>query len=133
MATRQVLFALLAACLLLAVTPVSFADSHARIVRLSDIEGNVQIDRNTGHDFEKAIMNMPITHGVRLETGSSGRAEVEFENGTAMRLSENTSIEFSNLTLRSDGQRVSEVRVNAGTLYVNYKRKGGDEFRLDAA
>ena len=132
MATRRVLFALLAACVLLLVMPVSFADSHARIVRLSDIEGSVQIDRNTGQGFEKAIMNMPITHGVRLQTGDSGRAEVEFENGSALRLAENTSVEFSDLSLRSDGQRVTDVRLNDGTVYMNFKQKGGDDFRLDA-
>ena len=79
MATRKVLsaltFATTVVCLLLATAPVTFADSHARIVRLSDIEGSVQIDRNTGQGFEKAIMNMPITQGMRLETGQSGRAE----------------------------------------------------------
>jgi hypothetical protein len=133
MAKRQVLLAVLTAgLLLLTLTPVSFADSHARIVRLSDIEGSVQIDRNTGQGFEKAIMNMPITHGVRLQTGDSGRAEVEFENGTALRLAENTSVEFSNLSLTSEGHRASEVRVNDGTIYVNYKQKGGDDFRLNA-
>ncbi len=131
MATRRLLVAL-AASLLLAIAPASFADSHARIVRLSDIEGDVQIDRNTGHGFEKAIMNMPITHGVRLETGSNGRAEVEFENGSAMRLSPTTSVEFTDLSLRDDGQRFSDVRVNDGTVYVNYKHKGGDELRLNA-
>ncbi|HVZ16695.1 MAG TPA: FecR family protein, partial [Terriglobales bacterium] len=132
MATRRVLFALLAVCLLLAVMPVSFADSHARIVRLSDLQGDVQIDRNTGHGLERAIMNMPITQGVRLETGPSGRAEVEFENGSALRLAENTSVEFSDLTLRSNGDRATGFRVNNGTAYVNFKRKNGDDFRLDA-
>jgi len=131
MAIRRLLVGL-AASLLLALAPASFADSHARIVRLSDIEGDVQIDRNTGHGFEKAIMNMPITHGVRLETGSNGRAEVEFENGSAIRLSPNSSVEFADLSLRDDGQRFSDVRVNDGTVYVNYKHKGGDELRLNA-
>jgi len=119
--------------LLFAVTPVLFADSHVRIVRLSDIEGNVQIDRSTGQGFEKAIMNMPITEGVRLQTGPSGRAEVEFENGSVVRLADNSSAQFTGLLLRSDGQRVSEVRVDQGTVYVDYKHKGGGEFRLDAA
>ncbi|MGZ4787587.1 MAG: DUF6600 domain-containing protein, partial [Terriglobales bacterium] len=89
-------------------------------------------DRNTGHGFEKAIMNMPITQAVRLETGSSGRAEVEFENGSALRLADNTTVEFTDLTLRSNGDHATEVRVNDGTLYVNFKHKGGDEFRLNA-
>lgn len=107
-----------------------YADSNARIVRLSDVEGSVQIDRNTGHGFEKAIQNMPITQGVRLETGMTGRAEVEFENGSVLRLAGDSSVQFSNLTLRSNGDQVNEVRVNDGTVYANFRRKGDTDFRL---
>jgi hypothetical protein len=118
-------------CGLLA-TPHSFADSYARIVRLSDIDGSVEIDRNTGSGFEKAIQNMPITQGVRLKTGSSGRAEIEFENGSVFRLASDSEVEFSQLALRSNGDRISEMRVNEGTVYVAFRHKGGDDFRVTA-
>lgn len=130
MSSQKVLSFLAAVMLLL--TAGAFADSHVRIVRLSDIEGTVQIDRNTGQGFEKALMNMPVTQGVKLKTGAGGRAEVEFENGTVVRVADNSSVEFEDLSLRSDGQRVSNVRVDDGTVYVNYKKKGGDDFRLAA-
>jgi hypothetical protein len=132
MANARGYFALLvvAFAMLALLTPASYADSNARIVRLSDVEGNVQIDRNTGHGLEKAVQNMPITQGVRLETGSDGRAEVEFENGSVLRLADNTAVEFSNLSLRSSGDQVNEVKLNNGTAYVNYRRKGESEFRI---
>src|SRR3954471_2317404 len=115
---------------LLLTTATSFADSYARIVRLSDVEGTVDIDLGTGHGFEKALLNMPITQGVRLRTGS-GRAEVEFENGSTVRMVADTSVSFNQLSLRSDGDRVNEIQVVDGTVYVDYRRKGGDAFRLD--
>jgi hypothetical protein len=130
MARQRVLFALLVVALALLSAPTSYADSYARIVRLSDLEGSVQIDRNTGHGFEKAVQNMPITQGVRLETGANGRAEVEFENGSVLRLTENSSVEFSALSLRSDGNQVNEVRVPQGTVYVDFRRKGNTDFKL---
>lgn len=108
----------------------SFADSYVRIVRLSDLSGKVEIDRNTGHGFEKAIMNMPITQGVRLRTGKSGHAEVEFENGTALRLTGNSTVGFTQLSLRGEGQRLSEIQIGGGTVYVDYRRKGNDDFRV---
>src|ERR1700741_2232749 len=40
-----------------AVVPAS-AESHVRIVRLSNVEGTVQVDRNTGQGLEKAFLNM---------------------------------------------------------------------------
>jgi hypothetical protein len=112
------------------VTPHSFADSYTRIVRLSDIDGSVDIDRNNGGGFEKALQNMPITQGVRLRTGPAGRAEVEFENGSVMRLVGDSSVEFSELSLRSNGDRLSEMRVAGGTVYVDFRHKGGESFRL---
>ncbi len=133
---KQTLFRTMtaAAFLLFALlTPASFADSYARIVRLSEVDGSVQIDRNTGKGFENAIPNMPVTQGVRLDTGDNGRAEVEFENGSVLRLADNTSVEFTQLSLASSGDRMSDVRVNDGLVYVNYKHKGDDEFRLSFA
>jgi hypothetical protein len=115
------------------ITPNSYGDSYARIVRLSEVDGSVQIDRNTGKGFENAIPNMPVTQGVRLETGDNGRAEVEFENGSVLRLADHTSIEFTQLSLASSGDRMSDVRVNDGLVYVHYKRKGDDEFRFTFA
>ena len=63
----------------------SFADSQARIVRLSQVDGDVQIDRNIGRGYEKAFINLPITQGAKLRTGSDARAEIEFEDGSTLR------------------------------------------------
>ena len=75
----------------------SFADSQARIVRLSQVDGAVQIDRNTGQGFEKAFLNLPITQGTKIRTGADSRAEIEFEDGTTLRLTPNTAVEFPSL------------------------------------
>ena len=78
----------------------SVADSQVRIVRLSDATGEVQMDRNTGRGFEPALLNLPVTQGVRLRTGA-GFAEVEFEDNSTLRLTPNTIVEFPQLQLRS--------------------------------
>lgn len=114
----------------LLVSPLAFSDSFARIVRLSDVEGDVQIDRNTGHGFERAILNMPITQGVRLQTGMTGRAEIEFENGSVVRMAGDSSVEFTRLSLRSNGERISEISVGNGTVYVDAHHKGDEQFRV---
>src|SRR5579871_5980907 len=62
------------------------AESQARIVRLSDVQGAVQIDKNTGLGFESAFLNLPIVQGSRVRTRGNGRAEVEFEDGSSLRL-----------------------------------------------
>jgi len=59
-----VLFAL--TVLFLSVSVSSFADSQARIVRLSQVDGDVQVDRNVGKGYEKAFINLPLTQGFKV-------------------------------------------------------------------
>ena len=118
----------LLACSLLAIP--SFADSQVRIVRLSDIRGDVQIDRNTGQGYEKAILNMPITEGVRLRAGGDARAEVEFEDGSSLRLTPNAEVAFPQLVLRDSGGRASTVNLQSGMAYLNFLGAKNDEFTL---
>jgi len=123
----RVIFVLLSVCLLLALP--ALADSQARIVRLSDVQGSVQIDKNTGLGFESAFVNLPITQGTQLRTGDRGRAEVEFEDGSSLRLTPNTTVEFSKLGLSDSGKRISEVYLAQGMAYVNWL--GKDDFSLN--
>ena len=108
-----------------------FAESQARIVRLSDVQGGVQIDRRTGDGFESALENLPITQGTRLETKDDGRAEIEFEDGSTLRLTPNTSIEFTRLSLHDSGGRNTEVEVSDGTAYFNIDLGKSDDFVVD--
>jgi hypothetical protein len=110
-----------------------FADSQVRIVRLSYVEGDVQIDRRTGQGLERAIPNMPVTQGVMVKTGSDGRAEVEFEDGSTVRLAPETFVSFPELSLRSSGAKVSSIDVQEGTAYFDLRHKGDDEFSVQVA
>jgi len=119
--------------LTLALSTVAFGDSHVRMVRLSQVDGTVQIDRNSGNGFEKALPNMPVTQGVRLQTGSNGRAEVELEDGTTIRLAPDTALSFPELVLRDSGTRASTAQLTLGTAYFNVIHKNKQELRVDFA
>lgn len=58
----------------------AFATSHVRIVRLSYVDGKVQMEKVSGQGLEHAMLNAPIVEGTRILTGSNGLAEVEFED-----------------------------------------------------
>src|ERR1700730_1576643 len=120
--------AVLAVSLCLLVSVPALADSQARIVRLSDVQGSVQIDKNTGLGFENAFLNLPITQGSQVKTHDRGRAEVEFEDGSTLRLTPNTTVEFSTLGLSDSGKRISVINLVAGMAYVNWL--GKDDFSL---
>jgi hypothetical protein len=107
------------------------ADSQARIVRLSDVEGGVQIDKNSGLGFENAFLNLPIIQGTQLRTRQNGRAEIEFEDGSTLRVTPNTTVEFSTLGSNDAGKRFSAVNLVEGRAYVNWLGKSGDAFTLN--
>lgn len=116
-----------AACALIALP--ALADSQARIVRLSDVQGSVQINKNTGLGFENAFLNLPITQGTQVRTHDRGRAEIEFEDGSTLRLTPNTTVEFSTLGVGDSGTRISVITLVDGMAYVNWL--GKDDFSLN--
>ena len=111
------------------LSTLCFADSQVRIVRLSSVDGDVRVDRNLGQGFERAFLNLPITEGMKLQTGRDGRAEVEFEDGSVVRLAPGSVAEFSHLALKDSGAKTSEFKLQQGTAYVDFR--GNDEFTLD--
>lgn len=111
----------------------SFADSQARIVRLSQVDGDVQVDRDFTEGYAKAFLNMPITAGMKLRANADGRAEIEFEDGSTLRIVPHTSISFSELSLRDSGAKVTALNVQDGTAYLNFTGKKDDEFTLHFA
>jgi FecR protein len=116
-------------CALLALPAA--AGSQARIVRLSDVEGGVQIDKNAGLGFESAFANLPITQGTQLRTRENGRAEIEFEDGSTLRVTPNTTVLFSTLGLSDAGKRISAIDLVEGKAYINWLGKSGDAMTLN--
>lgn len=119
--------------LVLAAAAGAFAESHVRIVRLSYLSGQVQTDRATGQGLERAILNTPITQGVRVVTGNDGLAEVEFENESTLRIAQNSEIQFRTLSMNDYGAKTNDIEVVKGVVYLDarsksdiYRMKSGD-------
>lgn len=121
----------------LGLSAAAFADnSHARIVRLSLVQGDVRFapsfkddpltDANAG--WQSAPLNLPIRQGYVLAT-DNGRAEVEFENGAMAFLGSDTVVEFYDLSLR-DGARITRLVLRQGTSTVYVNPSNGDYFSV---
>jgi hypothetical protein len=115
------------------MTIPAFADSQARIVRLGDAQGHVRIDRNTGQGYEKAFLNLPITQGMRIQTGDDGRAALELEDGSTVRLAPDSVLEVPHLSLRDSGSKVSTFHLQEGTAYINFLGAKDSEFTVTFA
>ena len=88
------------------------------------------MDRAAGAGVEKAILNTPIVEGTRLVTGSDGLAEIEFENQSALRLTEDSEVKFSKLLMNDAGVKIDQIEVVKGLVYLDTASKGDDVYRL---
>jgi hypothetical protein len=134
MISPKIQLSVLSFAALLAVTSLSaFADSHVRIVRLSYTEGGVEVSRAGSDSYGRAMLNIPIAEGMKLKTADDGKAEVEFENGSTLRIVPESVVEFRELSLRDSGVKVSTLGFTRGTAYVNFAGTKDDEFTLEFA
>ena len=131
--TARLGFALSAitAFVLTAGTVIAQAESHARIVRLSYVDGQVQME-HVEQGLDRAILNTPIVDGTRLVTRSNGLAEVEFEDQSALRLAENSEVKFRQLSMTDSGVKVNEIEVVRGVVFFDVRSKSDDVYRAVA-
>lgn len=115
----------------------SFADSsHARIIRLSYVQGDVRIAHDVSGDpleagdtaWERATLNMPV-HQSDVVATDNGRAEVEFESGNIAFLAENTVLQFYDLSLE-DGSFTTRLILRQGSASFYVRPERGDYFSV---
>ena len=139
MTSRKLLplmFLVLLVALFLGIPLASADSSHARIIRLSLVTGDVRFAAKThgdpladsGANWETAQQNLPIRQGYVLAT-DNGRAEVEFENGTLAFLKENTVLEFYDLSLK-DGGLITRLVLRQGSASFHVNPVSGDYFSV---
>ncbi|NWG13520.1 MAG: FecR domain-containing protein [Acidobacteria bacterium] len=79
---------------LLAFAATGHAGEYARIARLSLVEGHVSFMHPNEVDWAPASVNLALQPGDRIYTGSDGRAEIEFDEGSVLRMAEKTDVEL---------------------------------------
>lgn len=97
--------ALLALSGLATVFPISsFAEDETsepygdvRIARISLIEGEVLLQRADDEEWVAATVNMPLRPHDKLWATDGARGEIQFDDGSAVRLAENTSLDLLEL------------------------------------
>ncbi|HKD82164.1 MAG TPA: FecR family protein [Candidatus Angelobacter sp.] len=102
--------------------------SHARIVRLSYVDGQVRIDHGQG--YESATMNVPVTEHNWLQTRSDGWAEVQFEDGSLMRIAPDTVIAFTELSRLASGVAISTIDLDQGEGEFRVAQGSASQFQV---
>jgi hypothetical protein len=105
--------------------PETQGQSQVRAVRISDVEGQVQILQGDQVAFDQAQPNMPAVEGMRFVAGDNGRLEIEFEDGSVARLTPDSSIRLTQLRRNADGSTVTQIDALTGLSYYELNGRGG--------
>ncbi|HEY6412835.1 MAG TPA: DUF6600 domain-containing protein [Edaphobacter sp.] len=102
-----------------------------RAARLSYLQGSVTVVRmdNTGSDT--AQLNMPLAQGLRVMTGEDGQAEIEFEDGSLVRLTPNSSLSLDHLSADSGGNFQTQLSLVQGLIYAELRAVSKYAYQLN--
>jgi hypothetical protein len=109
------------------------SNSQVRIVRLSFVEGTVTIYRPDADQWAKAFVNTPIQQGFKVATDSNSFAEVEFENGSTVRLGQLSELDFTGLSLSPEGGKINQLALTQGYASFAITPARGDVYNVSAA
>jgi FecR protein len=87
--------------------------SHARIVRVTSVSGQVQISHQSG-GTQNAIANLPIVQNDEVSTGDDGWLEIQLENGSRIRIAPDSRLTFSLLGRFAGGATTTEINIEDG-------------------
>jgi hypothetical protein len=79
------------------------APDTARAARLTFMQGAVTVDSSDNTGSQDAQLNLPLLAGVRVATGDDGQAEIEFEDGSLVRLTPNSALSLDTLAVKPGG------------------------------
>lgn len=113
--------------LIFSLIPASYGyASKLDQMHISLIRGDVQIKTDDTADWVAASINMPLREGDRLWVPEAGRLEINLQDGTYVRLDENSGIEL--LTVEKDAY---QFYLSFGHTYINFRGLRNTFFQMD--
>ena len=106
--------------------------SHVRVVRVSYVSGTIAIKRPESTEWAKAMVNTPVQEGFALSTSSNSFTEVEFENGSTARLGELSRVDFTQLAMDSDGNKINHLTLEGGYATFHFQTEHKDLYTVKA-
>ncbi|MCP5051160.1 MAG: FecR domain-containing protein [bacterium] len=118
---KKTLSSVLALCFLFTIVSVNLfseGDSNLNYGHISYVDKGATVIRqdDTQH---KAVVNLPVVPGDQIVTGKDGRCELQFDNGTILRLDRNSRLKVTTIlapTMTSKW-KVTTLHLMEGQLY----------------
>lgn len=119
-------FTLLAGIAVLTFSGWASADPPSRVARLGYTSGDVSFSPVGEYEWDRAVVNRPLSTGDRLWTDTGARAEIQV-GGAMIRMNDATSVSVLNLD-----DQIAQLQLTQGTLNVRVRRlEPGQSFEVD--
>ena len=110
----------------LVLNPVFAFSEDLGLIRLSLIEGDVQVLIKDSTDWTAAEINLPLNEGDRIWVADNSKAEFQIRGGVYARMDGNTALDI--LTISPDS---AQFYVDQGHVYINNRRGGIQTVQVD--
>ncbi len=110
----------------LLLVPVYVLSANLGYMRISLLEGDVQIKTPDAGYWGYASINTPLAEGDQVWAPQGGRVELQLNSGTYIRLSENSALQI--LSMDKDS---SQFYLSQGYAYIYYGAPGGSVIQVD--
>lgn len=98
---------------------ISYVDKEAKVIR-------------EDHTEHKAVVNLPVAAGDQVVTGNKGRCELQFDNGTIIRLDKNTRLKVTTVLAPSltSHWKVTTLHLLEGQIYTMVQSYNREMFQV---
>ena len=121
----KILKTVMLAVILLLVPAYAFSSNYG-YMRISLVEGDVQIKTPDAEDWGYASINTPLAEGDQVWVPQGGRAELQLNTGTYVRLDNNSALQ-----ILSTDKDSSQFYLSQGHAYIYYDAPRGNVIQID--
>src|SRR3990172_3983512 len=112
--------------IVLLLAPAYALSANLGYMRISLIEGDVQIKTPDTEDWGLVSVNTPLAEGDQVWVPQGGRVELQLNSGTYIRLNESSALQI--LSMDKDS---SQFYLSQGYAYINYNAPGRSVIQID--
>lgn len=133
MKSRLVIFVLMVVSVCVGSVGSLWAESQAGLSfgHISYVDKGATVIRQDGSQ-QPAEINLPVAPGDQIFTGATERCEIQFDNGTVLRLDKNTSLTITTIaapTLTSS-MKITTMNLNQGQIYAMIQSYNKEMFQV---
>jgi len=107
------------------------SESESIYGHISYAEGNPKVIR-ADRTLEDAIVNLPVAPGDMIVTGDKSKCELQFDNGTIMRLGKNSRLKVTTVLAQSltSSWKITTLKLTKGKLYSINQSYNRERFQI---